>query len=687
MRMNVKQRVIRISSLLVLAVLCLAMLTSSRAAAPLAYAAESANAFDNTYVLDDLEGATIDGKLFSISDYAPDPSKETTVLLFVEYCYSPYSNLQENFALYAYVWNPQQLFYNVRSTRNGISLSYVDDTTTAKYPITFLSVSTGGGQERLFYKFKVILSAKQRADMLAALDSESRIYHVAGIELVTSDDEDIHDYKVNSVYTYSGFAEGYGGESEQPLNFTKQDGEVYVIDDGIKQTFYSPEESNGKTSYTQDSLQSVYFSVPNTILEQYGLLSAVKMEWLKAQTSWGLVTGTEKFYNAFLSVVGLSPYSSTPSYPSNTLPFIEYGLKTASYDPNAQFTYNFKLDNYIQIPHLAYVFAPPSFGMDTADDYTVPWETFYAWMQAYYDTYDISRLYDTTPADGGQDGWLYAKYNFTSYKHDYLEVDGVTYPFSEALFSYWENEKTVMDIYATENRSLTSVDIDYSWWDWITGGDGTVVSSDRFDGIEAIKLVGEDDFKATEEQTCDSLYINISDYADFKTYYDEATQLGETVVLIRYDVGEYNALEIAQGTPYDGTLVEGLLDYDTNARIFNMSVYLDLDIITLTFGNGETSVTIPVVADPIDAGRDSTPAINTTSDAAPWWCYLLIVLFELIIFLLLGFLLKKVFRLPDKVFYIVWFLIFAIAIVLNILFIGTWAQALYQWLRSWLPFV
>ena len=680
----------RIFSLFALCVLCVTMFLGGQMTAPAVYAAGSSNAFDDSYVMEDLEGMTIDGKVFNVADYAPSAEKETTVLLFAEYCYSPYTSEQGNYALYVYVWNPQQIVYNVRSTRNSIQFSYGGDTATAsKYSLLFLSGSKEQGAENLFYKFKVELSVDSRSSILVALDGESRVYDISGIELVTASDEDIHDYKVGAVYTYSGFAEGYGDTDAPPLSFTKKEGETFVIDDGIQQTFYRAGKTNGRTSYSQDTLHSVYFSIPNTVLEAYGALSAVKMEWLKTQTSWGLLTGTERFYDAFIDIVGLSAASSTPSYPSVALPFTEYGFKTSTYDPNGQFTFNFGMDGYERIESLAYVFSTPSFGVDIADDYVVPWEDIYAWMQAYYDEYGDSREYDTTPEDGGEPGWLYAKYTFTPYKHDYLEVDGVTYPFSEALFSYVAPEKTVMDIKATDNRSLTSVDIDYSWWDWITGGSGTVTSKNEFNGkgIDAIKIVEEADIKAPARETCDHLYIDINDYNSFIDYYDAAVAKEETVVLIRFDVGEYNALEVAQGVPFDADIVEGVIDYDTNARIFNLSVYLDLDVISLTFDNGETEVTLSVVADPIDVGSDGTPALDTTSDKAPWWVYVIIVLLELLVLLLLHFVLKKIFGLSGKPFYIVWFILLAVVIVINVIFITAWAQAIFQWLRSWLPFV
>ena len=63
--------------------------------------------YEQTNVMDDLKGSTINGKPFSLTDYNFDSFKETQILSFVEYCYSFYQNLQDNYGLYVYVYNPQ----------------------------------------------------------------------------------------------------------------------------------------------------------------------------------------------------------------------------------------------------------------------------------------------------------------------------------------------------------------------------------------------------------------------------------------------------------------------------------------------------------------------------------------------------------------------------------------------------
>lgn len=119
------------------------------------------------------------------------------------------------------------------------------------------------------------------------------------------------------------------------------------------------------------------------------------------------------------------------------------------------------------------------------------------------------------------------------------------------------------------------------------------------------------------------------------------------MVLLRFDVGEYSALEASEGIPYDGNgVLQGIKTGDTNARLFQMNVYLGFDIISLTFDNGEETFVIPVVSDPIDAGGASMGALNTNSDKDNRKLFFsLLILVILLIFLQLTGILPAVVRL------------------------------------------
>lgn len=624
----------RIAALAAALLTFITMLWGGNISAPVAFA-EDTPGYDATNVLDDLEGAEIDGKAFDLKDYPFDEKRDTAVLLFAEYCYSFYYDKQGNYGLYLYVYNPQGLVFDTGSGRNTVTLAVGDTSEYAEYPLEYLNRSERTNYEGLFYKFKVRLTNAERTEILDKLNSSERFYHVSGAELLEAGQINPKDITVNAEYRYSGYAAGYGSlnssVNNNTLTYTKLEGEVFTVgEEGIRQTFYRPEGSNGTNSYTQDTLQSVYFAVPDRYFESYGILSELRAEWLKARTAWGMVTGTQKYYDAFLGAVGYSVENSSPLYGTaidgTQLPFLDYALYTTSnIDDRYVFNYGGRVDGAKTIPYLAYVFPTKEWGTDAADDYVVPWTEMREWMEGYHDAYDHSRTYVQESPSDPPTGWVPMSWRFDPpYAGEYLEVDGVTYGYSKALFESWDSHKTVVDIPREQKFSLTNETISQSWWQKLFGG-GTEISSDTFDDIEAIHIVEESDFKASEQLTCDGLYIDRSDYEDFRAFYEEAEKNGERVVLLRYDVGEYSALEAAEGIPYNGEQTTGIEDGDTNARIFQMDVYIGFDLISLTFDNGEQEFVIPVVSDPIDTGSDSTGAIDTTSDKTlldrlkEWW--------------------------------------------------------------------
>ena len=80
----------------------------------------SKSVYEQTNVLDDLKKATVNGEPFNLTNYNFDESKPTQVLSFVEYCYSFYTEKQDNFGLYVYVYNPKGLKFKYEVKGNEI---------------------------------------------------------------------------------------------------------------------------------------------------------------------------------------------------------------------------------------------------------------------------------------------------------------------------------------------------------------------------------------------------------------------------------------------------------------------------------------------------------------------------------------------------------------------------------------
>ena len=657
------KKYMRVVGFFFVAVLLFAAVWGSLMAAPTAYAASDLN-IDSTNVLDDLNGSTIGGKEFNLADYPYDENSKTQVISFSEYCYSYYSKNQGNYGLYVYVYNPQGKAFDERTERNKIQFSADGGKSYDKYVLQFLNYSHGSDCEGLFYKFKVIFSNEQRKAVLNALDSEKRVYKISGIELSSG----------GNVVEYPGFAEGYGAfEGSADSLSCKVDGLSLYLTLDVHSTYYRPSGTNGG-AYAQDTLHSVYFSVPNKLIEEYGEMTAVHATWLNARTSPIFVTGDETVYNAIRAYLGQyvdggdywllkdENKNNDLQYALIASKYIEsadwnnasYGSSWLSYNANRRYT-NSDVDLYT----LAYCFLADN---GNADDYTLPAEALVG------------------NKSEGVKGW------FEEYSATY-GGDLVNDRFSSALFSEVAEAFTDVTITADDTFKLTDEQISQNWWQQFVGGGYNVTGTTEY-LISAIKQVGADDFKSTAHETCEGLYIDESDYDEFKAFYDEATENDETVYLFRYAQTEYVNHEVAvYSKGDDGAIIKGFgYDYvNTNAYFAEMWVQLDFDIIDVTMTKNGVDTVIPVVMSPVDLAADATPPVITNEDGAAWWAYVIIVLAELLGLLLLSLLLCNICKLHGLIMLIP----VAVVVVLDIFFIQSWALSLTRLLEpylGWLPF-
>ena len=235
--------------------------------------------YENTNVLNNLKGATIGGKEFDLADYPHNSKGKPQVISFVEFCYSYYAEKQADYGLYVYVYNPQDVAFDMSSVCNKIQLTYGSKASYSKYTLEFINYSTDAGYEGRFWKFKVKLSEAERSAILREVDENSRVYKISGIELSVKNV--VTEYACGQTYTYKGYALGYGSELAQSDTLScKVDGFEKQLSLDVRSTYYRPKGSNG-SSNKQDTLHSVYFSVPNAIIDEYGEMTAVHATWLK----------------------------------------------------------------------------------------------------------------------------------------------------------------------------------------------------------------------------------------------------------------------------------------------------------------------------------------------------------------------------------------------------------------------
>ena len=579
--------------------------------------------------MDDLAGATINGKTFDIYDYSFDEKRNTGVVMFTEYCYSLYSNKQDNFGLYLYVWNPKGLSFDTSSSLNKVQMSAGDRKSYTKYSLIFLSKCKEENYEGLFYKFKVDLSDKERTTVLNKLDSSSRFYHLSGIELLEKGKTNATETTVNLEYTFSGYAAGYGpvDSTESTLKINAEQGEVLTLD--VHSTYWRPSGTNGE-EYSRDTLHSVYFSVPNYLIEKYGEMTAVHATWLNALTSPVFVTGNETVYNEVSKYLG--QYVDGGNY---------HLLTEKNY--NTELTYSLiasKLLESAEFNHAAHNTSYISYNANRL------------YTHSDMDIYTLAYCFLADKVDGKRDASNYILpaelligdkgRNVRGWFETYTEKHGgelVNDRFSKELFAEVADSFTDITIRNDTTFTLTEEIISQNLWQKFIGGGYNVTGKNEYK-VSAIKSVEEKDFKKTKSQTCDELYINESDYDEFKEFYDKVTKKEnpETVYLFRYYQSSYTHNEVATySRGNDGAAFRGF-DYDfvdKNAYFMQMWVQLGFDIIDVTFTNGGVDTVIPVVMSPIDLAADGDkPVLH--GDDEDWWKILIAILSLILLFVILG---------------------------------------------------
>ncbi len=589
------------------------------------------DAYEQTDVLDDLKGATIGGKAFDLKDYPHNGKADPQIIAFVEFCYSYYEEKQDDYGFYVYVYNPQDVAFDTDTERNKIQFSTGKNSGYNKYPLKFVRYSEAAGYEGRFYKFKVQLSDAERSAIWQSVEENKREYRISGIELSVKNV--VEEYGCKQVYTYSGYALGYGSPlaTDDTLTCTMDGLETYLTLD-VQSTYYRPKGTHAD-GYTRDTLHSVYFSVPNEIIEEYGEMTAVHATWLNAYTAPMLVTGNKEIYDALLPYI--AKYvggGTTEDYENTTFPYALIATKAVEgfrdddemapyggyYAYNAYYNTNgedYAYDN--RINYLRYLFYAGE-GTDSADDYTLSAEMIIG-----------------DKASGVQ-GWL------ETYTNKYGGAL-INNRYSAALFEKVDEKFEDKTITGDEEYELADLTLSSNPWRWWVGKDITQIDSEKYSTVTAIQKVTVDDFTlyADKGTFCETFFVDESDYNDFKTYVKNAANRKETTYLFRYHLTEYVSNEVTEyqrvrSWALFGGYFGAYKTIDTNAYFAQMWVQLDFDIIDLTFTKDGVDTVIPVIASPKDIAADAAPPASTQSDkkGLAWW-QILLALAALVLILIL----------------------------------------------------
>lgn len=197
-------------------------------------------------------------------------------------------------------------------------------------------------------------------------------------------------------------------------------------------------------------------------------------------------------------------------------------------------------------------------------------------------------------------------------------------------------------------RNARTHESDPSFWDnWINWGLWNAMTGnipqEESRTVAPIYTLKADDLNGTDEEISERLLINPHDVSALRDYYNEAITVDtstadeeKVVVLFRFATSDYysaavDIIELGKGFLWS--------DKHTSGQAYRAweSVFLDFDIIQLSFQKDGAYTVIPAVSDPIDIVNDITPPVYIP-DGLEWWQILLIVLGVIVgLFLLIMF--------------------------------------------------
>lgn len=584
-------------------VLILIATTIGSGVSSIAFAAETS--FDSTYVLDDLNGSQINGEQFNVVNYGYSKERQAQVLTFAEYGFNYDSSKQNYYGLYVYVYNPSG--QAISNGRNSITVATVYEDGKAvdydKFDLRLLSASKDE-YVNLFYKFKLVDVSKILTRVSA--NTNLRRYDVGEIEL-NYGKANSEAFTVSNYYEYSGFAKGCGADGNAESNLTCKSNSIETLQLQVNSSYFH--YNNGGVKYS--NLSSVYFGVPQRVLDTYGKLQQIKANWYETQTEEMIVCKDKTLYNALLPYVGehIGKYTDSLKYE-----VIKYPMMSDSY---GVWGYNAKNHTvYKYLDTLKWLFYN-SAGKVTAEQIIVQ-------AQEYTDIVCTDNLllnkysnllFTGEVDDGRQEGW------------QGTDGSGIVI-----------DANSTFDINGFEcDNAFVS-----AWMKMLYKG----IEDNPITDIEPIYMVKDSDINGATETVAKRLLIAEDDVSGFIQTYTANKLAGKQTVIFRFAVTNYTNDEaiVFDRTESPFTPTAQRLG---KAYITKQTVFLDFDIIWLKFVKEGVETVIPTVSSPMDIVSGlNPPEINDPIEwlrqliewiAEHWWVIVVgIIVIAIIAALIVG---------------------------------------------------
>lgn len=575
--------------------------------------------FEECSVNEDLE-STVELAALK-AEYTENPSAHPTPELIYVMEFGYCSSDMSEYGLYLYVYDPESDL--LESLQVQTSFGESTNTMYTVWNCTLIS------KEGNFSKWRVDINDT------TGLDSARRVYKISGITINRTDGF-VKEYPVGEKFVFVGNMAGYGS-NVNTLALERKEQEVIEL--GTDFTYYRTAGSS-KGLYWQNQINTVYFSVPNKYLTDYGVLTAIHHAYKEYTTKPMVVTNHNGLWS-YLEGLYLLNCSAEYSEGQYGIAYLEEHFIPGGYMYyKTFFDFNYSSDLYTtsdspfdrEYLKLPYFFYKSDLANLIENEVAVTTEQIFEFMNKYSNNYlgseyelvdEAQRLY---PDDSGLvPDWIkYVWGYYSTWFEDLLDDYNGTIDFRDP-----SNIKTLLSYEATHEKWYEKVE-DFGLWKVITGQD-YIKGDETISNLHPLATIKEADLNLTNKDFSKEYYVAEADVPAIKAAYNASIASDSTLFLFRFDISDYYARD---AKVYVYNQFNNPKEQDGRVVVCQQSYYKDFDIISLTFTMEYKDTVIPVSHTPKDfIGDITTPSYNP-KDEPPWGALvgLLLLIVLLIVF-------------------------------------------------------
>lgn len=601
--------------------------------------------FDNTDILDDLSEMTdLEGTSFSFDVFKEDSKGTAQLFNFVEYGFADTDENSKMFGLYLYIYNPTAkalstdsnkvtVATSFQASKNNNGFKYVESYSI--FSLKYVSKTINN----LFYKFKVDDSQSLLYN-LSKGNKVSRQYSFGELTLKYKDLVNVKIVSLGHQFMYSGYSKGLSSGTQEKSTLSTMSESLETLSLDLKHTFFRYGEPSSAGDYTsQQTLHTVYFSVPNEVIEAYGNMQKIHAEWEEYKTLPVYVISEEDVYEELLPYVGqelqgdeLTPYDYISAYGPVYLfdkalqvkmscpgtPFFSYNATNMG--PGLEEAEEIYFEGSIgeHNSFLAYLFYTGDLTEDGSNPYAsdiiLDGEELLEYIVNY--SQNNSRAIEVLPPEGTPITIIY--------NGEEVVID------SNLFLDYVDDDRTFgrneWNISADEEKCLVAYkDVSTAWQAFWGNRQYEELKADGIKSIFAMESQAIDDLNNnSKRQFCNKYFIDESDYVEFKDVVEQATANNETVYLFRFAITNYEAVYPSVYAPNseaayktmdteNGRVTHADHLYYKTCSASSSTVFLNFDIIDVTFQKDNKTTVLSVVSSPINIVSDSTPPLQEST--------------------------------------------------------------------------